>query len=348
MAGRPKRRAELALQSAGGGVETLEPAPTRAPAGAQSAREPEHTSARERVPEPSPVATGPLTLSALDTTESRRVLTLQDAVEPCSTLRITRTRPHWAEGYLEHYELEEGEGYEELLDYLRDEWGGTVYRIDVMSRDRRRVLFTGKEKIGGPVKREGKACTREQWESGSDAKPARLVVSNPQPTAAAAQPFGGMDPLALFDRFQGMAEKIAAANSDAIKQLSTSQQAVVKELMTRVGNGAPTQQGSILEQMREFANTATAIDQVREQLAPPEKPNNAAADESLGNQIMKEVIKEGVLQEMRGRQPQPTPQRQQVAAQQQQRAATQQQQPTQQRVASQPSAASSNGVESLQ
>lgn len=203
MPGMPKRRAPEDIPEAGPARADARPdAPAHDARGRTRADARTRTRAREdgagaRV---TPLQPGPATRAAADQAQAEAAATLAEQLSPGVVVRLERTQPRWAAGWLEDNALELGE-VGELYDYVREEYGGRVYRVTVLSPGGH-PLFSSRLNIAGPPRHNGRVINRAEWESdGDDAAHAR-------PAAAAA----GGDAMAPFVQLLGM---VIASNREA-------------------------------------------------------------------------------------------------------------------------------------
>lgn len=178
MAGTPKRRARREAAQADQipdaiGEETPESAPTvsratvplRAPARART-----HAHASGAPARGTGDYTGPAARSAADGLRAGALEDVARSLRPGTVLRVERTRPLWAAGWIEDYPIDRS-GVPGLLEYLRDEHGGQLYRLSPLSPAGVPVAdFV--QPIAGAVRVRGRAVDRETFERGG--KPAPL------------------------------------------------------------------------------------------------------------------------------------------------------------------------------
>jgi hypothetical protein len=336
MAGNPLRRkraleaATRAAQAAGVAtdqpVQTIpdattagEPARARAPAPARAGqpRQAFHTTAPQH-------PAGPEARRVIDNRDASDIENFQAQLTPNMTVRIERMRPSWAAGWIDDVQLETNQ-VAELFDYLRNEHGGQLYRAQLLGRDGR-ILYQTKIPIAGPVRRDGRVCTRDQWEGIEEPKRA---ADNPQRTAAAANS-GEVTPLALLSLFLQNQSTSMAAVTKAVEKMGEQTEKQVTTLVNAVLHRDDTKQSAqtLGQQLKDFAQTSKAVQQISEALgggkAPPPP---AAAEVDPIRQATAEILKEAIRNEMGNRRGAQRPPQQQQRPQQQQAPQPQQQQP---------------------
>src|SRR5579885_443612 len=138
MAGRPKTRAREAAEAAAAGIPVGTRSPAEVPGVTRLPMHNTHTRAGAGAREPGPrFPERPLGGNAraqLDRHHAEELAALQQQLTPSTTVRIHRLRPSWIAGVAEEYELERG-GVSELYDRIKNEWGGELFRIDVLDLD---------------------------------------------------------------------------------------------------------------------------------------------------------------------------------------------------------------------
>lgn len=251
------------------------------------------------------VPLGSATRRQLDTREAERVDHLQELLVPQTLVRISRVQPVWAEGYIEHYELDEDEGYAELFDYIQGEHGGRKYRIEVLSSDGRTLLYSGKMRIAGPVRVGGAIATRESFEGAPEQRPLQhAVVSNPAR--------GGNETLDIIDRvmkMQGGGNDKLAAVLDNMSKRQTEMLREFTEKMNRAPNpiGGTQTLDTLLDGVVE---TSKKLERVRAALGggsqgDGDEPDDdkASDDESMIKTFGKQILTEAVRNQMGQQQP---------------------------------------------
>lgn len=294
-----------------------------------------HVSTRTRAqepPAPSPLPLGPQTRRMVDASEAQRQAGLQEMIIPNTPVRIERTRPTWAAGWLEDFDLEDGEGYADMLQYIADEHGGQSYRISALSSDKRHVLATGRVAIAGPVKVGGKPKTREQWEGRQERvqQPVATPLHNPSPAAAD-------NTLAIVQLLMTSNQTAQQAQLESMERIAEVQANAATEIARRqpaANGGSATAQPSFGESLRGIIDTANQLDEVRDALTPSSRANEPPADaagqeKSLIRKATEELFLEGMRAEISKRAPAPAAQQQPQPQQQLRRVVQRQPQPQQ-------------------
>jgi hypothetical protein len=289
MAGTPKKRdrqlATLlreqgidpdALRTVSPGVEPLEPGAPGATRAHARARAPVHAREARSFP------MGAETRRAVDVRTADDLQALAAQLSPGFTLRIERLRPVWAAGWVEDYPIDDG-SLAAVLEYLRDEHGGQVYRGTVLGADESQ-LYVCKIPVAGPPRRRGRVVTRDAWE-GNPSESAAGAAASPVAAPAAAPASQLSDLIALLDAVQRQNTERQEVTLGAVREMVQGTQRSQAELLAALaargnGNGAGE---SLHERLQELIQASQAIDELREVIgsgAPA--PAAAAAEQSTG------------------------------------------------------------------
>lgn len=271
--------------------------------------------ARAHYARPSPVRPLPIgasTRAVTDESQASAMRSLAEHVRPGITLRIERTRPSWAAGFLEDFPIEpDSGGINGLLQHLRDEHGGQHYRLTALGAGDQ-VLYTGSIPISGPVRDQGRPITRADWEE----KP----VAVPKQT----NPLSEFAPLiqvlgTLVQAFSAQQEKQTTAMLGAVRDIAARSASATSEIAQALAERAPAQDAIAVrpgmgDQLTELLSSVQAIEQVKAALGvkPGGKQSAPLEEEGALDGAVKEVSKRfmtealtGML--MRGRNPAATP-----------------------------------------
>ncbi len=212
MAGRPRTRARRA--AAADAVTELIPEAEPAPAhDAPADVRPRDARTRLRARAP---GMGPRTRTAVDGAQADAIGSLTAQLDPGNVVRIERTKPNWCAGWQEDYVLEGGDTGD-LLDYLREEYGGRTYRLTIMSAAGD-VLWVSKVNIGGQPKEEGRVL--ERWRYEGLPSPESASHRDQPPPPAPQQGIG-------FTEIMGVLTMVMESQKDAAAaQLASVQRAV--------------------------------------------------------------------------------------------------------------------------
>jgi hypothetical protein len=276
MAGKPKARARLlaeALREHGLDPDNLTtPAPT--PTGnVQSLGEPTHASARARESRaPTPIRpTGPQTRQAVDSRTADDLDKLARQLQPGLTVRLERTRPTWAAGWIEDMPLDDHD-LAAVLEYVSQEHGGQTYRASVLSHEGA-ILYSSRITIAGPPRRRGRVTSRDAWDGAeehrADSRPERH-----EPPA--------LDLIGLFTVISKQQAEARAEQAEANRQRDTQIDRLVASLLTdrRQANAPPPPAPSLRDQLREVVQATQAVDEIREALSVDAAPRGRAPDRS--------------------------------------------------------------------
>lgn len=282
MAGSPKKRARRAAAAAAA-AEYGQPIGPNAPAHDARARAggPARPDAHGYRPQP-----GPETRAVSDRTTAQTVADLAHALNSCVSVRIDRLRPVWCNGWIEDYPLD-AEGLGELLEYLRDEHGGSSYKITALTENGI-PIFTGKLPISGPPKENGVFINRDEWDGRMHG--GRKSNGNGQPAKQNGSSLGGM--VDLLGLVLNESRESRNATLNAVKETTAITTEHQKDLMGIIveSREKETQRQSFGSQLREVTDNMKAVEKVRQTLTPGE--DNAgvmdlAVKEAAGGFIQK-------------------------------------------------------------
>lgn len=246
---------------------------------------------------------GPVTRSTIDQRTAADLTALAAQLAPGFCVRLERTRPTWAAGWVEDLPIDDHD-LGAVLEYLRDEHGGQLYRATVLGTDGAE-LYTSRVPIAGPPRRRGRVLPRASWE-GSDNDHAPTVAAQ-----AAPQGLAIADLVQLVQAMQSTSGERQETVLEAVREMTNQTQTSTRELVRAVleTRSAERTQGGLQHQLREVVEATHAIEEIREALAVPDggprgEPANPMRT-ALGAAAA-EVLAEGMRSEMR-RQHRPHP-----------------------------------------
>lgn len=224
------------------------------------------------------LGSGPESRRVIDSQRADVIAGLGAALGSSVTIRIFRTRPSWCAGFLED-STAEIETVGELLDYLREEYGGLRYKIQALS-PRGDPMFEATIPIAGPPREQGRLINREAWEAFARGEQYRPPVSVQAPAAAPASPASGpaVDVTALLGMIISESRANNAAILESMRHQSEAQQRQNTEII-RAMQG-PSQGATLAESFRGVAAAAGELGKVGKalrQLAPPAPADGGAA-----------------------------------------------------------------------
>lgn len=220
--------------------------------------------ARARGPRPRPLQPhtheGVQTRNAFDRREADDYAELTAQLSAGVTVRILRTRPSWAAGWIEDLELDSGD-VSELFEHLRAEHGGQVYSVQLIGRDNR-ILYKARVPIAGPVRRDGRPINREQWE-GTEA--ARVEPRERERNAPAANIGNGFQPMELIRLVLDMQKESSGQITEAIREMQRMQTKQTEGLIAAVMDQRSSERTttSLAGQLQEVAKVAQQVDEIR-------------------------------------------------------------------------------------
>jgi hypothetical protein len=258
MAGQPRRRAKAVieeLRKQGILPEGEESIPDAIPAGAGNAP------VRAREPRKDfPV--GPASRSFADQLQAQQLGLLAVQLRPGIVVAIERIRPSWCAGYLEEYTIDE-EGLSELRDYIRDEYGGQVYRLTVQFPDGR-PAYISKIPISGRPRDRGRPLSRDTLEGNPAQVPAVQSQAAPAPGQGDSMLWSK-----LLDITIGNNEKVL----QAIERMGANQTASTRHLIETIVEARERgdERRGFLGSLQEVVDATSALDQVKDMLGAGRK-----------------------------------------------------------------------------
>lgn len=244
---------------------------------------------------PAPVAVpGSETRRSVDYQNASELERLAYVLRPGVPVRVERTRPHWCAGVVEtHYTLESGH-LDELIDYLRDEWGGQTYRVTVL-QPHGAPAFESRLTVCAPPRYEGKRVYRETWggehEEDEDERPGnrKKRASNPEPSRSPAGPSTFGELRELLAMMQAMHADASGKSLDAVRDIIANTRAEKEQLIQAVTEmrTQETRGGNLVEQLGEFMTAQKALQSVGKVFgAAADRKENPEEDD-----VMKGVLK---------------------------------------------------------
>jgi hypothetical protein len=275
------------------GLEPLDGPPTRARA---------HARARDGTsPRVNPI--GPEVRKAMDSRAADDIEALSTLLAPGLTVRLERVRPLFAAGYVGEVPID-GDSVGELLDWIKHEHGGQLYKATVCAADGS-IVYVARIPIAGPPRRMGRVLSRAAWDGldDDDATPAR--AANPAPAAPATPQRSSMsEMLELFGELRAMSESRQEATLGAVREMITTHQTQTQGLLTAIFERIDPERnaGGFRARIQELADAANALEEIREVIgvgphaapAPegaPERSGMSAALERAASEIIVQGFK---------------------------------------------------------
>jgi hypothetical protein len=206
------------------------------------------------------------TRAAVDQAQVNTLRAIARVLRPGTRLRLTRTRPSWCAGWLEDITLEPGEGIGYVLEYVRDEYGGAMYRVEVLAAGDV-SLYEAPLPIAGQPKDHGQPIDRAKWE-GWQRRETRERVQ-PSHARGAADDGGQLNVvMQIAQLFLGQQRETQSAQLESVRAMVDRQTEQTTTLVNAVleRRDGEQQRGSFAAQLGEFAATTRAIDKVRKQV----------------------------------------------------------------------------------
>jgi len=150
-------------------------------------------------------------------------------LNPGITVTIDRIKPAWCAGWQEDYLLD-SDDIGELRQYIKDEYGGQVFRLTAMAAGGA-PLWVSKMTIGGKPREDGRTLRR--WEYEGEPNPAAQQARPPatlgEPDAAAGINIMGVLTLVLDSN-----RAAATAQLEAVRETVTSSNKAIQSLMNTI------------------------------------------------------------------------------------------------------------------
>lgn len=244
------------------------------------------------------------------------MLRLAQTIKPGVEVRIERSRPTWAAGWLEDYAIDDsGDALQHLYEHLREEHGGQAYKLTVLAPGDT-PLYVGAVTIAGPVRAQGRVVTRESWDppGRERTQPAQAAQPAPQafPMGEMLTAFGGFMQLIL-----GQQDKAAQAQIEAVRQMVTASQQQTADFTTalltvRSAEGA---RSGLAGQISELMEGVTAVEGLRKRFGAA-SGGGSGEDESALDGALKQATQHflgAVMGSTLARRAAPAPPRRRVA-----------------------------------
>jgi hypothetical protein len=251
---------------------------------------------------------GSATRAAADDAQADTMRKLAATIKPGVSIRIERSRPTWAAGWIEDYATDGvGDALQDLYEHLRDEHGGQLYRLTVLAPGEHPV-YVGAVPIAGPVRVEGKKVGRAEFELSAQPPAPAQRAQNPQPDNGSAM-------LASMGQFMGLLmqsqEKAAQLQIEAVRDMVRSSQKQGSDLaaaLLQIRHDEHERRG-LASQVGELIESMSAFDEVRKRLGGGARSSSGDAenpDELQGalGEAMKHFFG-NVMQSMASRRPAP-------------------------------------------
>lgn len=300
MAGRPARKAreaqaraeQEAQHLADGGILDAEPS-------APQPRPPPRSlrfgppAIRAVQPQPALATSGVVTRNTVDYTAASELGRLAQVLQVGTPVRVERIKPHWCAGIVESlYTLESGR-LDELVDYLKEEWGGQSYRITVIQPNGA-PAFEARLPVCAPPRYEGKTIFRETW--GGEVDPesqSRKRRDNPEPLRVVApregERFGEIRE--IFELVGGMLKESNERSLDAIRDVVGNSRDQNQELIAAlVEKNGQESGGGLVKQLMEFSDAQAALQRVGKKVFGAAEPKEEEDDVMKG--AMKHAAKD--------------------------------------------------------
>lgn len=269
-----------------GGVEALDELP-------ESARTRTRTRERQAT---RPSAIGPTTRAAVDYRTASDLDQLATQLQPGMLVRVERTRPTFAAGWIEDITIDDHD-LGAVLEYLAAEHGGQLYRATVIAPDGQQ-LYTARLPIAGPPKRRGRVLPRSAWDGSDDDGP-RALATPTHTNDARPDPIDGF--VRLFEVMRGGADDRNDAILRAMAETQKQNNSTVGNLLAAVMHQRESTnvKTSLRGQLAELREATEAVDEIREAFAVDRDDEPRDNDRSAVDSFAADILKAGMQNEMR-------------------------------------------------
>lgn len=221
-------------------------------------------------------------------------------------VRIERTRPTWAAGWIEDVTLESG-GLGELYQYLREEWGGKTYRVQVLLPNGA-PAYEGRIEIAGLPLWEGEPIDRSEWngDPGRRERERREDQNRTIPPARTRNEGGadlGLGAGGMIELFKLIMKTQADANDRQISAMRTLQETAAAQnqdlISAMLESRRPNSGPSLVQQLGELEQAKRALDKMGRVFGAAER--SEPADDGMGsvlNEAAKEMFKSALVNEI--------------------------------------------------
>lgn len=220
-----------------------------------------------------------------------------------TTVRIERTRPSWAAGWLEDLTIDRG-GFADLLEHVQEEYGGKRYRVTVLLPNGQ-PGYEATLSVAGPPLDQGEVIDRDEWNGQPDKRRnERDRTRNAIPAAAtSAQP--ATPASELVPLFRLMLEQTTAGHErqmTAVRELVSTSAAQNQELIQAIVEARTTETRgqSLAGQLDELAQAHRAVSRIGKMFgaaAPAAAP--AEGEDDVVTQAVREAGKDFIASVIR-------------------------------------------------
>jgi hypothetical protein len=241
--------------------------------------------ARESV---SRTVTGAETRRVTDHANASELAQLTQALRPGLRVQIERSKPHWCAGIVEPvgYIVRQG-GVPELLSYIREEWGGSTYRLTVLQPNGT-VAYESQVAISAPPRFEGREIYRASW--GGEAEPVKRDTHAPVRNPEAADTFAMIERVV---RIMGSLQEGKSTQLEALREQNQELIAALRDIRHTEAASAPAApRQTLAEQLGELLEAHRAVERAGKVFGGSKRdPQPAEADD---DDTMGAAVKEGM------------------------------------------------------
>lgn len=252
--------------------------------------------AQPRVPWQNPASIGARARTASDNIAAGSMDTMARALRPGVRARVHRIYPDWCAGHINDFVLTDGK-LSELYDYLRDNYGGARYRIEILHGTTDQVAFTSELRVSAPPMDQGERIYRAEWLGET---PAPSVRPERPSSAEPARMNSDIEWLRLLDAAQ---QRAATAHEQSLQRIvdglresmQRSEENVHRVLETlsreRTETARAVSAPSLSAQLSELVSGTQAIRQVAKSLAPQGTKQGKTEDKGVLQGALDEAAK---------------------------------------------------------
>lgn len=187
-------------------------------------------------------------------------------LRPGVTMLVERLEPQWAAGFLAYYELETG-NIVDLYSYMKDTWGGKRYKLTALTPQGKPAWETRLNIAGVPLD-EGTPLQRD-------------VVAPTPPSQA--QPPQSMDSVILKLLLETERDN-RKSMKETFTEMARSHAEQTRGLVAAVTRRQEDERerSSFTQQLTDMVSATRALEEVRNELAPPQRASKKDDDDDDG------------------------------------------------------------------
>lgn len=245
------------------------------------------------VPPPLPTQTGAEARRSVDYQHASELERLAFVMRPGMAVRVERIKPTWCAGCVEPRMVVKSGAMEDLIEHLREEWGGQTYLVTVLQPNGS-PAFESNLTVCAPPRYEGRLIYRETWNGeGPPPEPERKRRGNPDdepPRHAQASTFSDMR--VMFELLKDVMQASSDKSLQAVQDIIANSRAEKEQLIEAVTSlrSQEVRGGNLVEQLGEFMTAQKALERVGKAFGAAANP--AVEDEDVMKGALKHAAKD--------------------------------------------------------